>query len=136
MSLFYGIETSASALTAQRLVMDVVSNNIANAGTTRTPEGGPFKRKISLLMEREGMEEKDVGNGVRVISIVEDLTPPKMVYSPDHPDANQDGYVAMPNIDMVKEMVNLAMASKNYQANVTAFNAGKQMALKALELGK
>jgi len=59
-----------------------------------------------------------------------------MVYSPDHPDANQDGYVAMPNIDMVKEMVNLAMASKNYQANVTAFNAGKQMALKALELGK
>ena len=136
MSLFYGMETNASARTAQRLVMDVISNNIANACTTKTAEGGPFKRKIALLMEREGNGQYETGNGVRVTNIVEDITPPKMVYAPDHPDANQDGYVSMPNGDTVKEMVDMALASKNYQANVTAFNEGKQMALKALELGK
>ena len=136
MSLFYGIETSASALTAQRTVMDVISDNIANSNTTRTLEGGPYKKKFSVLMERQGEENREIGNGVRVATIIEDLSPPRMIYSPDHPDANQDGLVAMPNIDIVREMVDMAVASKNYKANVTAFNMGKQMALKALELGK
>jgi flagellar basal-body rod protein FlgC len=136
MGIFYGLDTSASALTAQRLVMDVISNNIANATTTRTPEGGPFKRQVALLMERPPEAGNSVGNGSKVTGIVQDIAPPRMVYLPGHPDANQDGYVAMPNIEIVKEMVDLMVASRSYQANATAFNEGKQMILKALDLGK
>ncbi|MEQ8226437.1 MAG: flagellar basal body rod protein FlgC [Candidatus Eremiobacterota bacterium] len=136
MGIFYGLETSASALTSQRLVMDVISNNIANATTTRTPEGGPFKRQMAILMERSSEGGNSAGNGSKVVDIVQDAAPPRMVYLPGHPDANKDGYVAMPDIEIVKEMVDLTIASRSYQANVTAFNEGKQMILKALELGK
>jgi len=131
----YGLDISASGLTSQRLVMDIVSNNIANATTTRTPEGGPFKRKIALLMERP-YETGVTGKGTRVTDIIQDETPSKMVYNPGHPDANKDGYVAMPNVEVVREMVDLMVASKCYQANVTAFNESKQMALQALQMGK
>jgi len=136
MGIFYGLETSASALTSQRLVMDVISNNIANATTTRTAEGGPFKRQMAVLMERVPEGGNSAGNGSKVVDIVQDIAPPRMVYLPGHPDANQDGYVAMPDIEIVREMVDLTVASRSYQANVTAFNEGKQMILRALELGK
>jgi len=122
MSLFYGLQISASGLTAQRMVMDVVSNNIANSSTTRTSEGGPFKRKMAVLMERSSEPGTGIGSGLKVSNIIDDITPPKMVYNPGHPDANKDGYVAMPNVEMVREMVDLAIASKSYQANATAFN--------------
>jgi flagellar basal-body rod protein FlgC len=132
----YGLDISASGLTSQRLVMDIISNNIANATTTRTPEGGPFKRKVALLMEMPPGKGNVTGNGIRVTDIIEDQSPSKMVYNPGHPDANKDGYVSMPNVEVVREMVELMIASKCYQANVTAFNESKQLALQALQMGK
>ena len=141
MSLFGGLEISASALTAERLRMDVVAENLANAQTTRGADGQPYRRKEVVLQERAGsfgaslsaaMNQR--GGGVEVGAVVEDQTPLKRVYDPGHPDADEDGYVAMPNVDTVTEMVDLIGAQRAYEANVTAMQAAKQMFTRTLDL--
>jgi flagellar basal-body rod protein FlgC len=145
MSMFGGIDASASGLTAERLRMDVISNNIANVNTTRTVEGGPYRRQMVVFQPRSDnssafaqilTQQLDAGSGVRVTGIVKDTSPLKRVYDPNHPDANTDGYVDMPNINIVSEMVDMITATRAYEANVTAISAAKGMAAKALEIGK
>jgi len=148
MGYLKGLDTSASALTAQRLRMDTISQNIANANTTRTENGTPYRRKEVLFEEKNSNAPfsqylKDAeggadsaGNGVRVSQIVEDTSPLKQVYDPGNPDADQNGYVQMPNVDIVTEMVNMISATRAYEANITALNSTKGMATKALEIGK
>lgn len=148
MSLFSSMRASASGLTAQRLKMDVIAGNIANATTTRTEDGGPYRRKEVIFRERlsEAMEglgpRRALGalsrrsGGVEVAAVVTDNSPLKMIYDPGHPDANQDGYVAMPNVDIVREMVDMISASRAYEANITAFNSARSMVMKALEIGR
>lgn len=145
MSFFGSMDTSASGLTAQRLRLDVISQNIANANTTRTPEGGPYKRKAVLFeaVNNEGNFNSVLNkytasknNGVRVSKIVEDNKPFPVIYDPTHPDADEKGYVQLPNVNMVEEMVNMISASRSYEANVTTFNTMKAMVSKALEIGK
>ncbi|MBB6019340.1 flagellar basal-body rod protein FlgC [Paenibacillus sp. JGP012] len=140
---------SASALTAQRLRMDVISSNIANAETTRASMVNgvavPYKRKMVVLepnktsfstMLQNQMRGGGTGDGVRVTEIREDQSPLKPVYDPTHPDANAEGYVYMPNVDIAKEMVDMISASRSYEANVTALNSTKAMISKALEIGR
>lgn len=146
MGFFSSLDTGASGLTAQRLRMDLISQNIANANTTRTDKGTPYRRKVAVFEERgtesfsdyltENSREKFIGKGVRVARIIEDKSPLKRVYDPGHPDADADGYVNMPNVDVITEMVNMISASRAYEANVTAINTTKSMAVKALEIGK
>ncbi|KGR92081.1 flagellar basal body rod protein FlgC [Ureibacillus massiliensis 4400831 = CIP 108448 = CCUG 49529] len=150
MSIFKSMNITASALTAQRLRMDVVSSNIANVDTTRARqvngEWEPYRRKSVSLSSDEGrfsnflnvaMGKNGTGEGVKVTAINDDTeTPFKLVYDPTHPDANEDGYVEMPNVDLLKEMVDLMSATRSYEANVTVFNANKSMLTKALEIGK
>jgi flagellar basal-body rod protein FlgC len=145
---FTSLNIGASALTAQRLRMDVISENIANVNTTRTEKGTPYRRKDVIFEERstsgtnfseyltESNKKFFEGKGVRVAKIAEDQTPFKKVYEPGHPDANADGYVEMPNIDVVTEMVNMISATRAYEANVTSINTTKSMAMKALEIGR
>lgn len=143
---------NASALSAQRLRMDVISSNIANAETTRASvvngEVVPYRRKLvelapnqnsfsSLLQSQMGVgSSKGTGTGVRVKAITEDSSDFKLVYNPTHPDANTEGYVSMPNVDIAKEMVDMISASRSYEANITAINASKSMVMKALEIGR
>ncbi len=151
MSLYGTIDTAASGLTAQRLRLDVISNNLANATTTRTAEGGPFQR--SRVIFRPRVEEpywrspflpasldNGVGQGVRVVRIEKDTSPGRLVYDPTHPDAIKTGklkgYVEMPNVNVVKEMVDMIDASRAYEANVTMINGAKAMFTKALEIGR
>jgi flagellar basal-body rod protein FlgC len=141
MSLFGGLEISASALTAERLRMDVTAENLANAQTTRGADGQPYRRKEVILQERPGSFGTSLsaamsrtGGGVQVAAIVEDRTPLKRVYDPGHPDADAQGYVAMPNVDTLTEMVDLIGAQRAYEANVTAMQAAKQMFARTLEL--
>ena len=139
MSLFTAMNISASGLTAERLRMDVISANIANANTTRTAEGGAYRRKVAVFQEQltqatQGKQKK-LG-GIQAVSIVEDPTDMRMEYDPTHPDADENGYVTYPNVDVVTEMVNLIDASRSYEANATAFDASKSMALKGLEIGR
>lgn len=144
MGMFGAIDAAASGLTAERLRMDVISNNIANVNTTRTAEGGAYRRQVVVFQSRnEGStfsqilaQHLDPGNGVRVVGIVKDDSPLRKVYDPNHPDANSEGYVDMPNINIVAEMVDMMTATRAYEANVTAVNAAKSMAMKALEIGK
>lgn len=147
MGLFSSIDISSSGLTAQRLRMDIISNNIANVNTTRSKNGEPYRRQIPVFQERgSGIQFKDIllqkeadnqiQKGVRVVAIKEDQSPFKLVYNPDHPDANEDGYVKMPNVDIIREMVDLISASRAYEANVTAINSSKNIFLKALEIGR
>ena len=143
MSFLKSMDISASALTAQRVRMDVIAENIANINTTRTAEGEPYRRRYVVMQQREdqtfaGMldraKAKSNGSGVRVTEIREDESPFKLDYDPDHPDANEEGYVQMPNVDLVVEMVDMMAATRSYEANITATNAIKSMALKALEI--
>ncbi|MGE4354553.1 MAG: flagellar basal body rod protein FlgC [Oscillospiraceae bacterium] len=142
MGFLNGMDISASGLTAQRLRMDVVSENIANIDTTRTEGGGPYTRKYVVFEERNGSfaealknaSENAVG-GVRVAEIGEDASDYKLVYDPDHPDADPDGYVQYPNVNVTQEMVDMISAYRSYEANVTAFSAYKDMAIKSLEIG-
>ncbi len=145
MSFMKSMDISASALTAQRMRMDVISENIANANTTRTANGGPYRRRIAVLSQNEGSvfsqylnDARDavLGNGVQVSAIVEDNSPFIMNYDPTNPDADANGYVAMPNVDIVTEMLDMMSATRSYEANVTALNATKNMAVKALEIGR
>lgn len=135
MGVFTSFDISASGMTAQRLRMDVISNNIANVNTTRTKEGGPFRRQLVVFAERQG-RRREIGRGVNVVAIRRDSSPLRRVYNPQHPDAGEDGYVLMPNVNLVKEMVDMIEASRAYEANVTALQTSKDMALKALEIGK
>ncbi len=133
---------SGSALTAQRLRMDVIANNIANANTTRTPEGGPYRRRRVVFMPREALwswisRHRGTGQGVQVEQIVEDQRPGPLVYDPTHPDADPEtGMVQMPNVDIVTEMVDMLAARRSYEANVVAINVTKAMASAALEIGR
>ena len=144
--MFGAIDSAASGLTAERLRMDVISNNIANVNTTRTAEGGAYKRQMAVFAPREGngnsfaqflsAQMDSTGKGVRVVGITQDSSPTRKVYDPAHPDANKEGYVEMPNVNVVTEMVDMISATRGYEANVTVVNAAKSMALKALEIGK
>ncbi len=147
MSLFKAIDISASGLTAQRLRMDTISENIANVNTTRTPAGGPYRRKVVVFESRDpeqmfggifsqALEQQKTGDGVRVVRIAQDNSPFKMVYDPNHPDANAQGYVMMPNVNIVTEMVNMISATRAYEANTTAIKSSKDIALRALEIGR
>ncbi|MFC9707971.1 flagellar basal body rod protein FlgC [Paenibacillus sp. NPDC056933] len=149
MNISNSFNISASALTAQRLRMDVISSNIANAETTRASvsngEAVPYKRKMVVLepnktsfntLLQNQMRNNSSGDGVRVTEIREDQSPLKPVYDPSHPDANAEGYVYMPNVDIAKEMVDMISASRSYEANVTALNSTKAMISKALEIGR
>lgn len=143
MSFLESLNISGSGLTAQRLRMDVISENIANQDATRTEEGGPYRRKMVVLssvnnfknMMLQNINEYAAG-GVEVTEIVDDQSEFKLVYNPEHPDADENGYVSMPNVDTLKETVDMMEAYRAYQANVTALNTVKQMAVKALEIGR
>lgn len=145
MGMFGAIDSAASGLTAERFRMDVISNNIANVNTTRTAEGGAYKRQMVMFAPRGAnepsfaqmlSEKLNTGSGVRVVGVNKDDSPSRKVYDPAHPDANKDGYVEMPNVNVVTEMVDMISATRGYEANVTVINAAKSMALKALEIGK
>ena len=149
MTMFHSMNNTASALTAQRLRMDVISSNVANVDTTRgeyvNGEWIPYQRKSVVLQAKSpgfasfmnaAMNQSTSSQGVQVSRIIEDRTPGKLVYDPSHIDANEEGYVEMPNVDPLREMVDLMSATRSYEANVTVFNASKSMMMKALEIGK
>ncbi len=146
MSLFQSFNINASGMTAQRFRMDVISENVANVNTTRTEDGTPYRRKIVTFQEKDvtpfskvlnNTRESYLGNGVKVSSVREDTTSDYIKkYDPSHPDADADGYVSYPNVNIVTEMTNMIDASRSYEANVTAFQTSKAIALKGLELGK
>ncbi|MBU5673085.1 flagellar basal body rod protein FlgC [Paenibacillus brevis] len=151
MNISNSFSISASALTAQRLRMDVVSSNIANAETTRASvvdgKAVPYRRKTVVMsplntgsfsetLNQALGSNKTASRGVKVTAIKEDSSDFKPVYNPTHPDANSEGYVYMPNVDVLKEMVDVMSASRSYEANVTALNASKAMITKALQIGK
>jgi flagellar basal-body rod protein FlgC len=162
MGQYDSIEISASGMSAERLAMDVIANNLANANTTRTPEGGSFKRQLIVFAQKQeasqaadpfdpipndeissssspdptGGDPNGSRAGVQVVSIVPDTSPDRLVYDPTHPDADAQGYVHMPNIDVVKEMVDMIAASRAYQANVTAIQEARAQGSAALGLLK
>lgn len=146
MSLFQSFNINASGMTAQRFRMDVISENVANVNTTRTEDGTPYRRKIVSFAEKDvtpfskvlnNTREAYLGNGVKVYSVSEDTKSDYIKkYDPSHPDADADGYVSYPNVNTVTEMTNLIDASRSYEANVTAFQTSKAIAMKGLELGK
>ena len=145
MDFFKALHTSSTGLSAQRLRMNLISSNLANINTTRTPQGGPYRRKEAvfeavpvdrsfknaLAMARTGQIAE-----VKVAGIVEDPVPFKQKYDPHHPDADGRGYVTVPNINLMEEMVNMISATRSYEANVSAIKAAKSMALKALDIGR
>ena len=145
MSLFGAIDISGSGLAAERLRMDVTAENLANAQSTQGADGQPYRRKEVVLRQAGGGFETALNTamgpgsatparGVEVVAIAEDQAPNRMVYDPGHPDANADGYVSMPNVDPVTEMVDLIAASRAYEANVTAMQTAKTMFSKTLDL--
>lgn len=141
MGMFDSFHISATALTSQRLRMDTVSANIANAQTTRGKlvdgEWQPYTRKMTVMQEAPFRQQLSaVNGGVEVSQIVEDESPYKLVYDPSHPDSDDRGYVQMPNVDLLKEMVDLMGATRSYEANIAAMNASKAMLVKAMEIGK
>jgi flagellar basal-body rod protein FlgC len=142
MPLFRAVQTSASALTAERVRMDVIASNLANANATRGPGGEAYKRRIVLFQPFVDRYLASAGGGdtgsagVVVSGIIEDQSAPRRVHQPGHPDADADGYVTLPAINPVVEMTDLIASSRAYEANVTALNAAKQLILKALEIGR
>ncbi len=148
MSFWQALRIGSSGLTAQRLRLDLISNNIANAQTTRTENGGPYQRQDVIFMPDGGntsvpaavaARRNDLGSqqgGVRVAQITADTEAGPRVYDPTHPDADADGYVNYPNVDIVVEMTNMLSATRSYEANLASVEAIKRMALKALEIGK
>ena len=144
-SVFHALRLNGDALSAQRSRLDVVSSNLANAETTRTPEGGPYRRRdVALATEvargRFGGvlhdELMEPTRAVRVEEVVADPSPPRMVFDPTHPDADPNGFVAMPNINAVEEMVNMVTVMRSYQANLSVFNSLREMTTRALTLGR
>lgn len=133
--LFSGMEISASGMSAQRRKMEVIANNIANATTTRTPEGGPFQRKFLSFVSKMDQNTGEAA-GVEISQVHTDTTPPRKVYDPGHPDADAQGFVAYPNVQVLTEMVELMQATRGFEANVTVLNAVKDMISKSLEIGR
>lgn len=149
MSMFSAFNINASGLTAQRYRMDIISENVANANTTRTADGTPYRRKVVVFDEKGGQTPFSrvlgeaayghgySGQGVKVRGVYEDYTTEmNKVYDPSHPDADENGYVTYPNVNIITEMTNMIDASRAYEANSTAFNASKSMASQGLNLGK
>ncbi len=145
MDFLSSLNISGSGLTAQKLRMDVISQNIANAEVTRTETGSPYRRKMVVLSSingsgsfRDALDQatKVKTSGVQVQSVIEDQSALVPVYNPSHPDADEEGYVMLPNVNTAQEMIDMLGASRAYEANVTAFNATKAMVLKALEIGR
>lgn len=138
MGSFSSFDISASGIFAQRTRMDVVANNIANADSTRTPEGGPYRRQsVSFsTVYQNAIAGRVAPAGVRVDTVTEDPTEYKTVYDPGHPDADANGYVKMPNVNVVEEMVDMVSATRAYEANVTALNATKSMIASAIDMGR
>ncbi|MBI4379035.1 MAG: flagellar basal body rod protein FlgC [Nitrospinae bacterium] len=143
MDFLISLKVSASGLTAQRTRMDIIASNLANINTTRTAEGGPYRKKSPVftavisgnLSDASRLQVADNLREVRVTDIVEDKREPKMVFDPSHPDANTDGYVAMPNVNLMEEMVDMISATRAYEANITAISNSKSMAQRALDIG-
>ncbi len=149
MDFITSMEISASGLSAQRTRLNIISQNLANVFTTRTAEGGPYRRKITVFKAEPFTNHLDRAmdyppyapngdprRGVLVEEVAEDQSPFKRIYDPNHPDADKDGYVKLPNVEVATEMVDIIHASRSYEDNVTAVNASKSMALKALEIGR
>ena len=137
MAFMSSMNVVGSALTAEMLRLDVISENITNINTTRTEGGGPYRRKVVVLEEQgERAAAPAQAGGVRVVEIAEDPSDFKLVYDPTHPDANAEGYVEMPNVDLIKEMSDAMAANQALSANITAFNVLKQVVAKGLEIGK
>ena len=143
--MFTSFDINASGLTAQQYRMDIISENVANANTTRTEDGTPYRRKVVTFEEKESQtpfsrvlntaRDNFSGKGVKVHSVAEDQkTDMKRVYVPSHPDADEEGYVTYPNINIVTEMTNLIDASRAYEANATAFSTSKSIAVKGVEM--
>lgn len=144
MGLFDSINISASALTAEKTRIDIINKNMANANTTRTSGGTPYRRQMVVFEENKGKfsdylekhTKKFNGKGVKISEIVQDQTEFKRIYEPGHPDADENGYVLLPNVEIVKEMVDMIDAQRAYEANITAMNGTKSMMMKALEIGR
>jgi flagellar basal-body rod protein FlgC len=143
MDFLTALHISSTGLTAQRTTMNVISTNLANLNTTRTPKGMPYRRKVALMEAKPVQDfdsvlnsETEALHGVRVSEIVEDATPFRQVYNPGHPDANEMGYVSLPNVNVVSETTAMMVTRRSYEANVSAISTTKRMALKALEIGK
>jgi flagellar basal-body rod protein FlgC len=143
MDFFSTMEVISSGLTSQRVRLNTTSSNLANANTTRTEEGGPYRRRDPIYKATNLGETNSFSNnlesavrGVEVTEIVKDEAPPRKVFDPQHPDAGEDGYVEYPNVNMVEEMVNMVMASRAYEAGVTAMRSVKSMANKAISIGR
>jgi flagellar basal-body rod protein FlgC len=139
MNLISGIDVTASALNAQKTRLDMVAQNIANAQTTRTPNGGPYQRQVvsfeTELVRREGLSGPAL-QSVKIANVTTDRTPGQQVFNPQHPDAGPDGLVTMPNVNLSYEMVDLITASRAYEANLAVAKNARQMALKTLQIGK
>lgn len=147
MALFNAFNISASGMTAQRFRTDIISQNVANVDTTRTADGTPYRRKIVSFTEKSdtsfdnvlarAADKHRMGTGVKVSSVTEDTeSDMKMVYDPSHPDADENGYVTYPNVNIITEMTNMIDATRSYEANITAFTATKTMAVKGLDVGQ
>lgn len=145
MSFLKGLQVSSSALSAERVRLNILSTNIANANTTKTDEGGPYRRKDVIFTARSAGENfsnlmrmafDDELKEVQVSGIHEDRSPPKRLYDPQHPHADEDGYVEMPNISVMEEMVNIITSTRSFEANTTALNSTKSMAETALKIGR
>lgn len=145
MSIFSSINISTTALTAEKTRIDIIAKNMANANTTRTTGGTPYRRQMVVFEEAKPNSfskylDKHLSNingqGVKISRIVEDESPFKLVYEPGHPDADENGYVRLPNVDIMKEMVDLISAQRAYDANITAISTSKSMLMKALEIGR
>ncbi|MEZ5102674.1 MAG: flagellar basal body rod protein FlgC [Thermoleophilia bacterium] len=134
MSMFDALRISASGMTAERLRMDVIAGNLANANTTRGADGQPYQRRDVILQETQADSFAAKLAGVRVVGVVDDASPARRVYDPGHPDADAQGYVSMPNVNSVTEMVDLITASRGYEANVTTMNSAKQMFTRTLDI--
>lgn len=139
------MDITSSALTAQRLRMDVVSQNVANINTTRGEDGEPYRRRVTIFQADEPTTfsrtlndslSGQAGAGVRVTDIIEDPSEFKLDYNPSHPDADEFGYVRLPNVDLAREMVDMMSATRSYEANITVLNSTKTMAMSALDIGK
>jgi len=141
MNFLKSLETSASGLSAQRKRMDIIASNLANIETTRTEKGGPYRRKMVVMRTKEMDQDFDTifnssVKGVQIDDIVEDQTPFKKVYNPSHPDADSDGYLYKPNVDLIVETTNMMMARRAFEANIAAIKATRQLVIKALEIGR
>jgi len=134
MNSFDAMRISASGLSAERLRMDTITSNMVNATTTRTAEGGPYVRKVAVF--QEALDNSKNSYGVKAVGIEADKSPLRMVYDPSHPDANADGYVAYPNVNVLNEMADMIAATRAYEANADTLEANKAMFMKALEIGK